>query len=158
MISWVGLMIGSPFAGERILFVDIIRARASSWASIDNGTWTAIWSPSKSALKATQTNGWSWIALPSTSNGSNAWIPSLCKVGALFKRIGCSLMTSSNISHTSGVSLSTSFFAALMVVANSFCSSFPYTYGLNSSSAIFFGNPHWCNFRLGPATITDLPE
>ena len=43
---------------------------------------------------------------------------------------------------TSGVSLSTSFLAALMVVASSFCSSFPYTYGLNNSRAIFFGNPH----------------
>ena len=35
-------MIGSPLAGDRILFVDIISVRASSWASIDNGTCTAI--------------------------------------------------------------------------------------------------------------------
>ena len=35
-------MMGSPLAGERILFDDIMRARASSWASNDNGTWTAI--------------------------------------------------------------------------------------------------------------------
>jgi hypothetical protein len=51
-------------------------------------------------------------------------------------------MTSSKTSHTSGVSLSTSFFAALIVVASSRCSSFPYTKGLKSSYAIFFGRPH----------------
>jgi hypothetical protein len=32
--------------------VDIISTRASSWASSDSGTCTAIWSPSKSALNA----------------------------------------------------------------------------------------------------------
>ena len=37
-----------------------------------SGTWTAIWSPSKSALNAVQTSGCSWIALPSISTGSNA--------------------------------------------------------------------------------------
>ena len=41
-MSCVGLIIGSPFAGDNILFVDIIKARASNWASIDRGTWTAI--------------------------------------------------------------------------------------------------------------------
>ena len=29
----------------------------SVWASADRGTWTAIWSPSKSALKAVHTRG-----------------------------------------------------------------------------------------------------
>ena len=48
---------GEPSAGDKILFVDIIKALASSWASSVRGTWTAIWSPSKSALKATQTRG-----------------------------------------------------------------------------------------------------
>ena len=51
-------------------------------------------------------------------------------------------MTSSRTSQTSGVSLSTSFFAALIVVANSLFSNFPYTNGLNSSNAIFLGRPH----------------
>jgi hypothetical protein len=51
------MMIGLPLAGERMLFVDIINTRASVWASMDRGTWTAIWSPSKSALKAVQTRG-----------------------------------------------------------------------------------------------------
>jgi len=35
-------MIGSPLAGDRMLFDDIIRARASSCASIESGTCTAI--------------------------------------------------------------------------------------------------------------------
>ena len=30
--------------------------------------------------------------------------------------------------------------------------------GLNSSSAIFLGRPHWCSFSSGPTTITDRPE
>src|ERR1700722_10411510 len=105
-------MIGSPVAGERMLFDDIIRARASSCDSSDRGTCTAIWSPSKSALNAVQTNGCSWIALPSISTGSNAWIPKRCKVGARFKSTGCSRITSSRMSHTSGPSRSTRRFAA----------------------------------------------
>ena len=51
----------------RVLLVDIISTRASSCASSDSGTCTAIWSPSKSALKAEHTNGCSWMALPSIS-------------------------------------------------------------------------------------------
>ena len=71
-MSCEGTMIGLPFEGLRILLVDIIRTRASSWASNESGTCTAIWSPSKSALKAVQTSGCSWIALPWMSTGSKA--------------------------------------------------------------------------------------
>ena len=56
-MSWLGTMIGLPLAGLRMLLVDIIRTRASSWASGESGTCTAIWSPSKSALKAAHTSG-----------------------------------------------------------------------------------------------------
>ena len=115
-VSWVGTMIGLPFAGERMLLVDIIRARASTCASTDSGTCTAIWSPSKSALYAAQTSGWSWIALPSISTGSNAWMPRRCSVGARLSSTGCSRITSSRMSHTSGRSFSTIFLALLMVV------------------------------------------
>ena len=31
-------MIGAPFAGDRTLLVDIIKTRASSWASSESGT------------------------------------------------------------------------------------------------------------------------
>jgi hypothetical protein len=51
-MSCEGRMIGRPLAGLRMLFVLIMSTRASIWASRDSGTWTAIWSPSKSALKA----------------------------------------------------------------------------------------------------------
>ena len=43
--------------GSRILLVASINIRASVCASILSGTCTAIWSPSKSALKAEQTSG-----------------------------------------------------------------------------------------------------
>ncbi len=89
-MSCVGLMIGLPDAGRRMLFVLIMSTRASIWASIESGTWTAIWSPSKSALNAAQTSGCSWMALPSMRTGSNAWMPRRCRVGARFKRTGCS--------------------------------------------------------------------
>ncbi len=151
-------MIGSPLAGERMLLVDIISARASSWASRVSGTCTAIWSPSKSALNAAHTSGCSWIALPSISTGSNAWMPRRWSVGARFSITGCSRITSARISHTSAVSRSTIFLAALMVVARPRASSLAKMNGLNSSRAIFFGRPVSCSLRVGPTTITERPE
>ncbi len=156
--SCEGTMMGSPDAGDRMLLVDIINARASNWASIVSGTWTAIWSPSKSALYAEQTSGCSWIALPSISTGSNAWIPRRWSVGARFRSTGCSRITSSRISHTTASSRSTIFLAALIVVAKPRNSSLLKINGLNSSNAIFFGKPHWCRRRVGPTTITERPE
>ena len=41
-MSCDGTMIGLPLAGDRMLFVLIMSTRASIWASIDSGTWTAI--------------------------------------------------------------------------------------------------------------------
>ncbi|MNJ30815.1 hypothetical protein D3C77_254260 [compost metagenome] len=106
-MSCDGTMIGLPLAGDRMLFVDIISTRASSWASRLSGTCTAIWSPSKSALNAVQTSGCRRMALPSISLGSNAWMPRRCSVGARFSSTGCSRMTSSRISQTAGCSRST---------------------------------------------------
>ena len=140
------------------MLVDIIKTLASSCASNDKGTWTAIWSPSKSALKAAQTNGCNWIALPSIRTGSKAWIPSLWSVGALFKRTGCSLITSSKISQTSGVCLSTILLDCLTVDENPNDSNFEYIKGLNNSKANFLGNPHWWSLSSGPTTITERPE
>jgi hypothetical protein len=114
-MSCDGTMIGAPLAGDSTLLVDIISTRASSWASSESGTWTAIWSPSKSALKAEQTSGCSWIALPSISVGSNAWMPRRCSVGARLSSTGCSRITSSRMSQTSGRSFSTSFLACFTV-------------------------------------------
>src|SRR4030095_11236769 len=80
-MSWVGMVTGLPSAGFRMLLDDSIKIRASACASADSGTCTAIWSPSKSALNAVQTSGWIWIALPSTSCGSKAWMASGCRAG-----------------------------------------------------------------------------
>ena len=120
--------------------------------------WTAIWSPSKSALNAAHTSGCNSIAFPSINLGSKAWIPSLCNVGALFNNIGCSLTMCSKASHTSSFSFSTNFLACFIVVDKPILSNLAYKNGLNNSSAIFFGKPHWWSFNSGPTTITDLPE
>ena len=67
-------------------------------------------------------------------------------------------MTSSRMSQTTGVPDSTSFFAALMVVAIPIASRREKMKGLNSSSAINLGRPHWCSLSVGPTTMTERPE
>ena len=144
---------GNPFAGSRMFCVESIRTRASACASGLSGTCTAIWSPSKSALNAAHTSGWTWMALPSTSTGSKAWIPRRCSVGARFRSTGCSLMTSSSTSHTSGRSLSTICLALRMFGASARSTSTFMTNGLKSSTAMRRGRPHWC--ILQPRTDDD---
>ena len=75
IMSWLGTAIGRPDAGDKMLCAESMSIRASACASAESGRCTAIWSPSKSALNAAHTSGWIWMALPSTSTGSNAWIP-----------------------------------------------------------------------------------
>jgi hypothetical protein len=91
-------------------------------------------------------------------HGSNAWMPRRWSVGARFSSTGCSAMTSSSTSQTSGVIESTYFFAALMFWTDFRSTSRLMMNGLKSSSAISFGRPHWWSFRYGPATITERPE
>ena len=67
-------------------------------------------------------------------------------------------MTSSSTSHTSGIIESTIFLAALMFCADLRSTRRAMMNGLNSSSAISFGRPHWCSRSDGPDTITDRPE
>ena len=141
-----------------MLLVDIISTLASNWASRLRGIWTAIWSPSKSALNAAQVSGCNSIASPSINLGSNAWTPNLWSVGALLRITGCSLTIISRASQTSSLSFSTYFFACLIVEASPSLFNLAYKNGLNNSNAIFFGRPHSCNFKSGPTTITDLPE
>ena len=99
-MSCDGVMIGLPLAGLKMLLVDIISTCASTCASIESGRWTAIWSPSKSALNPLHTSGWMRMALPSISTGSNAWMPIRCSVGARFSSTGWVLVTSSRMSQT----------------------------------------------------------
>ena len=157
-MSWVGATTGPPSEGDSRLAVESIIRRASSWAARLRGTWTAIWSPSKSALKAKQTSGWIWIAEPSTRTGMKAWMPRRWSVGARLSSTGWSLMTSSRTSQTSGRTRSTMRLALLMLWAKPFSTSWRMTNGLNSSSAIFLGRPHWCSFSSGPTTMTERPE
>ncbi len=63
IMSWVGVTSGLPCAGLSMLLLESMRTRASACASADSGRCTAIWSPSKSALKAVHTSGWIWIGL-----------------------------------------------------------------------------------------------
>src|ERR687893_441967 len=157
-MSCVGVASGAPCAGDRMLLLDSISTRASACASALSGRWTAIWSPSKSALNAWQTSGWTWIALPSTSTGSNAWMPRRCSVGARLSRTGCSWMTSSSTSQTSGIIESTIFLAALMFWTALRSTSRAMMNGLNSSSAISFGRPHWCSRSDGPAAAAVVEQ
>ena len=157
-MSCDGVASGAPCAGDRMLLLDSIRMRASACASALSGRWTAIWSPSKSALNAWQTSGWTWMALPSTSTGSKAWMPRRCSVGARLSSTGCSWMTCSSTSHTCGIIESTIFLAALMFCASLRSTSWAMMNGLNSSSAMSLGRPHWCRRSDGPATMTERPE
>ena len=157
-MSCEGVTIGFPSFGDRILLAPSINNLASALASSESGTWTAIWSPSKSALNAAHTNGCSLIALPPTSFGSNAWIPSLCRVGARLSITGCSVITSSTTSHTHSSLESINFLAPLILWAKSLSTRPWITCGLNSSRAISFGIPHWYIFKFGPTTITERPE
>ena len=157
-MSWLGETIGLPLAGDKTLLVANIKTFASACASAESGTCTAIWSPSKSALNASQTSGWTWIAFPSTRIGSNAWIPNLCKVGALFNKTGCSSITSAKTSQTCALDLSTILFADFIFWAKPSSTNLFITKGLNNSNAIIFGRPHWFKSKCGPTTITDLAE
>ena len=71
------------------------------------------------------------------------------RVGARLRSTGCSLITPSSTSHTSGRTRSTMRLALLMFCVL-FCeTSSRMTNGLKSSSAIFFGRPHSLQLQLG---------
>ena len=157
-MSCEGRVIGVPFWGFKILWEASMSNCASNTAALLKGTCTAIWSPSKSALKAVVTNGCSCIALPSINFGWNAWIDKRCNVGARFSNMGWPLKIFSRISQITASFLSTSFLADLTVLTIPLSISLRIMNGLNNSAAISFGNPHSCNFNSGPTTITERPE
>ncbi len=157
-MSCDGTAMGPPWLGAMMLCEDSIRICASKMASLPKGTWTAIWSPSKSALNAVVTSGCRRIALPSISTGWNAWMPRRCNVGARLSMTGCPSITFSRMSNTSAVRRSTTFLALLTVFTMPRSMSLRMMNGLNSSTAICFGRPHWCSLSSGPTTMTDRPE
>ena len=101
-MSWDGTVSTLPDAGERRLLEDSMRTRASVCACVESGTWTDIWSPSKSALKGAHTSGCRWMALPSTRTGSKAGWRDGAAWGARLSRTRRSWITSSRTSHTAG--------------------------------------------------------
>ncbi len=165
-MSCDGVTIGLPSFGAKIFLDANINSLASACASSESGRWTAIWSPSKSALNGGHTSGCNLIAFPSTSFGSNAWIPSLCRVGARFSKTGCSTTTFSHISIASGWPssiISRAFFTEILLWPFSDCSLYFsinawMMKGLNRINAISRGIPHWYIFRSGPTAITERPE
>ena len=135
-----------------------IMRRLSICASIESGTWTAIWSPSKSALKGVQTIGWSRIALPSTRTGSNAWIERRWSVGARFRKTVLSFVTSSRMSHTWSSWRSIILRAVRTVWQMPLSLSERMMNGSKRRRAISFGRPHCGSLSSGPTTITLRPE
>ena len=157
-MSCVGVVIGLPLDGEKMLFGASMISLLSICASMDSGTCTAIWSPSKSALYAVQTSGWMRMASPSISTGSNAWIERRCSVGARFSITVWPRVTSSRISQTWSSSRSIIFLALRTVCTTPIALRRRMMKGSNSTRAIFLGRPHWFMRRLGPMTITERPE
>jgi hypothetical protein len=71
-MSWEDANKGFPLDGEKMFFKAGIKSLASVMTSYDGGTCTAIWSPSKSTLKAPHASGCNRMALLSIGSGSNA--------------------------------------------------------------------------------------
>ena len=140
-----------------MLFDESIRMRASDWASAESGRWTAIWSPSKSALNAADERV-HLDRLALDEHRLERLDAEAVERRRAVEQHGCSAMTSSSTSQTSGTIDSTYFFAALMFWTDFRSTSRLMMNGLKSSSAISFGSPHWCSFRFGPATMTERPE
>ena len=147
-----------PDAGEKIALAESMSRRDSIWASIESGRWTAIWSPSKSALNGVQQSGCSLIASPSTSTGSNDWIERRCSVGARLSITVLPLVTSSSTSQTLGSWRSMNFLAARTVCARFFSLRRRMMNGSNRTSAIFLGRPHCQSLSSGPQMMTERPE
>ena len=100
-MSCDGVMIGLPLAGLKMLLVDIISIvrldlRLDRQRQVD-GHLVAV----EVGVEALADQRVDRIALPSTSTGSNAWMPMRCSVGARFSRTGWLLITSSRMSQTS---------------------------------------------------------
>ena len=99
-MSWDGTMIGSPLAGERMLFVDIISIARFELGFQRQRHVTAIWSPSKSALNAVQTSGMQLDRLAFDQHRLERLDAQAVQRRGAVQQTGCSRMTSSRMSHT----------------------------------------------------------
>src|SRR3979490_1300554 len=80
-------------------------------------------------------------------------MPRRCRGGARLSSTGCSVMTSSRTSHTTGRARSTMRLALLMFCAWLRSTSRFMTNGLNSSSAMAFGRPPPCSLSRGDPAL-----
>ena len=157
-MSCVGVLMDLPDAGEKMALAESIRRRDSICASTESGTWTAIWSPSKSALNGVQVRGCRRMALSSTSTGSKLWMERRWRVGARLSMTVLPLVTSSSTSHTCGSRRSMSFLAERTVWARFFSFIRRMMNGSKSVRAISLGRPHCQSLSSGPQTMTERPE
>jgi hypothetical protein len=130
------------------LLTESIRSLASRCAARDSGTWTAIWSPSKSALNAVQTSGWIWMAEPSISDPERLDAEAVKRRGAVQQDQVILDHLLQDLPHSRVDPLDEPL-GALMLWACPWSTSFRITNGLNSSSAIRFGSPHSSSARSG---------
>jgi hypothetical protein len=101
-MSLVGPTIGSPSEGLSRFGGASISLRASSTAFCESGTCTAIWSPSKSALKAEQTSGMDVDRLALHQHRLKGLDTQAVQRRRTVQQTGPVLMTSSSTSQTSG--------------------------------------------------------
>jgi len=125
-----------------------IISRASRTAARDRGICTAIWSPSKSALKAEQTSGWyldgaavNEHRLKSLDREAMEGRRAVQQHRTLFDHLFEDVVDLGRVLSTRR--------RALLIFGASPCSTRRrMTKGLNSSRARRRGSPHWCNFEL----------
>ena len=156
-MSCVGVTSGRPWAGDSTLLADSMSTRLSAWASADSGRCTAIWSPSKSALSgAHQRVDLDGLALDQHRlEGLDAQAVQRGRPVEEHRVLLDDLFE--DVPHLRR-RRSTMRLADLMFWASSRSTSAFMTNGLNSSSAICLGRPHWCSLSVGPTTMTDRPE
>jgi len=114
-------------------------------------------SPSKSGLNAVQTSGAAGSPCPRSARARRPG----CRGGAASARgsaaPGARGSPLRDVPHLGALALHHAL-GALMVEASPRSCSFWKMNGLNSSSAIFFGRPHWCRRSVGPTTMTSGPS
>src|SRR5205807_7394811 len=153
-MSCDGSATGRPSDGLSTLLDEIMSSRASSWLSNESGTCTAIWSPSKSALNAAHTSGWIRIAFAFHQHRLERLDAEAVQRRRAVQEHGVVLDDFlQDLEHLRAFLLH-DLLGSLHRLGEPFSTSLGMMKGLNSSTAIAFGSPHWCHLSPGPTTIT----